>query len=282
MDPDQRRFGGPQVAHHDRDVLEAVVTIAVAEHGELAGLGREPGLPGAHDGLLAAAPVGDQLTDLDLDQTVLGAEPGQLRRPGHLTVGAGDLADHRGRSQPGQAHQVDRGLGVAGPPQHPALPVGEGEHVSRLAEVGVRAAGIGQRGDRPGPVRGRDPGGRPVPDVDADVEGGLPGIGRIRHHRRYPELIEAIPRHRHTDQAAAVRGHEVHGRGRDVLGGHDQIALVLPVRRVDDHDQLAPAERLDGGLDPHPPRLRRAGGGGRPCRRVRSTDQVHHGHPCSQ
>ena len=37
-----------------------------------------------------------------------------------------------------------------------------------------------------------------------------------------------------------MHGHEVDGLGRDLLGGHGEVALVLAVLVVDDHDH-APA-----------------------------------------
>ena len=40
-------------------------------------------------------------------------------------------------------------------------------------------------------------------------------------------------------EAAAVAGHEVDDLGRDLLGGDGEVALVLAVLVVDDHDHAA-------------------------------------------
>ncbi len=50
-------------------------------------------------------------------------------------------------------------------------------------------------------------------------------------------------------EPAAVRGHEVDGLGRDLLGGDRQIALVLAILVVDDDDHLPGADRVDRVLD---------------------------------
>ena len=55
---------------------------------------------------------------------------------------------------------------------------------------------------------------------------------------------------RQADEAAAVLGHEVDGLGRDLLGGHDEVALVLAILVVDEDDHLAGADVVDRALDP--------------------------------
>ena len=57
------------------------------------------------------------------------------------------------------------------------------------------------------------------------------------------ELVEPLAGHRHADQAAAVRRHEVDGLGRDLLGGDRQVAFVLAILVVDDDHHLAAADR---------------------------------------
>jgi hypothetical protein len=46
-------------------------------------------------------------------------------------------------------------------------------------------------------------------------------------------------RHRQADQPAAVTRHEVDRLRRDLRGGHRQVALVLAILVVDDHDHPA-------------------------------------------
>src|ERR1700761_9026652 len=51
---------------------------------------------------------------------------------------------------------------------------------------------------------------------------------------------------RQADQTPPFLGHEVDRLGRDELSGHRQIALVLAVLVVTDHDHLALTDLLDG------------------------------------
>ena len=63
------------------------------------------------------------------------------------------------------------------------------------------------------------------------------------------ELVAAVFREAKADEASAVRGHEVHGVRRRMLGGDRQVALVLAVGRVADDDELSVADVLDRLLD---------------------------------
>src|SRR5678816_2303348 len=56
-------------------------------------------------------------------------------------------------------------------------------------------------------------------------------------------------RDRHTDEAAAVLGHEVDRLRSGLLGRHQQVALVLAVLVVDHDQQAAGADLLDALLD---------------------------------
>ena len=58
----------------------------------------------------------------------------------------------------------------------------------------------------------------------------------LRDHRRQVEAPRVLGGDRHADQAAAVPRHEVDLFGRDEIGGEDEVALVLAVLLVDEHD----------------------------------------------
>ena len=81
-------------------------------------------------------------------------------------------------------------------------------------------------------------------------------------HRRDPEGLQTLGEHRNTDQPAAVDGHEVDSLGRDPLGGHDEIALVLAVLGVDDNHHLTERDRSDGLLHARQPARGRPTGEG--------------------
>ncbi len=90
--------------------------------------------------------------------------------------------------------------------------------------------------------------------------------------RPQAEPIADLARERHADQAARLARHEIDRLGRDVLGQHREVALVLARGVVDEDDHLPLAEvgeDLGDGGDRHgrqdsgrgePRRTRLAGG----------------------
>ena len=68
-------------------------------------------------------------------------------------------------------------------------------------------------------------------------------------HHRDLELIEALTRHRHTDESAAKLRHEVDGLRGDFVRCDRQVAFVLAVLVVDDNDHLTVLDRVDGLSD---------------------------------
>ena len=72
-----------------------------------------------------------------------------------------------------------------------------------------------------------------------------------RNHRLQAQIVRSRLRERQTYEPAAVLGHEVDGVRRRHLRGDDEIALVLALLRVDEHDHAPVAHVLedlgDGG-----------------------------------
>ena len=106
--------------------------------------GRDAGLGDAPHELLAVAAVADEVGDRDELQAVLGGElPRAAGRraivPSSLTTSASTPAG----LQPGEAGEVDRGLGVAGALEHAALAVAQREDVARAGR-GPRAGSSGR------------------------------------------------------------------------------------------------------------------------------------------
>ncbi len=60
------------------------------------------------------------------------------------------------------------------------------------------------------------------------------GVGA--HHELETQLVGARLRQRQADETAAMLGHEVDGVGRRHLRGDDEVALVLAILGVDEHD----------------------------------------------
>src|SRR5690606_29614179 len=114
--------------------------------------------------------------------------------------------------------------------------------------VGLRRR-VGQRPDRVGPVGGGDPGGDAVPRVHADRVRGAHALGVLRRHEGDLQAVEVGAVHRDADDAAGVtdrEGQQLRGRLR---GGEDDVALVLAVLVVDDHDGASRRDVGERGLD---------------------------------
>ena len=221
----------------------------VDEGPELPALRRDARLGDEAHQLLVLPAVADEVGDGDQREVVLLGEALQVGQPGHLGLVLGhDLAQHAGRRQPGGAGQVDRRLGVPGPLEHAAGAVAQREDVAGPVQVVRARGGVDQGGDGGRPVRGRDPGGRAVPVVDAHREGGALGLGVGRDHEGQVERVRPLGQERDADDPRGVGQEEGDVLRRGRLGRHDQVALVLTVLVVD-HDGHAQApDGVDGLL----------------------------------
>src|SRR6185295_15270938 len=130
------------------------------------------------------------------------------------------------------------------------------EDVAGLDEIVWPRAGVDRHLHGAGAVVRRDAGGDPLARLDRDGEGGLEGRLVLGGHEVEAELVAALAGERQADQAAAVGGHEVDRVGRDELGGHREVALVLAVLGIADHDHPPLADGLDRLLDGAERRIR--------------------------
>ena len=62
-------------------------------------------------------------------------------------------------------------------------------------------------------------------------------------------MIETFFGHREANQSTSALGHEVDGFGSDFLRGQSEVAFVLAILVVHDHNHAAVADFLDGGLN---------------------------------
>src|SRR5207248_5966506 len=80
-------------------------------------------------------------------------------------------------------------------------------------------------------------------DADARVDGlgksGAVGGSVDGRHEREVQLVAAVFGEGHADQTAAVLGHEVDDFGGDFLRGHGEVAFVLAVLVVNQHNHAA-------------------------------------------
>ena len=193
--------------------------------------------------------MGDDVGHGDHLQIVLPAVADQIGNPGHGAVGVHDLADHTGGLKAGQARQVNGGLGLAGALEYAERPGPEREHVAGLDEVTGTRIGVDRHLDRVCSVGGGDAGGDALAGLDRHRERRLERRHVVMGHHVEAELLDPLRRERQADQTARVGGHEVDGLRRDVLRGHDQVALVLAVGRIDHHHHLARADVVDRFLN---------------------------------
>ncbi len=121
--------------------------------------------------------------------------------------------------------------------------------VAGLAQVvGPRVGRDGRQHGARAIVR-RDAGRDALGGFDRDREvGGLAQVG-VADHERQPQLLAALAREREADQAAPVARHEVDVLGPHLGRGHDEVAFVLAILVVEDHDHLARANRGDDVVD---------------------------------
>ena len=235
-------------------MLVVVAHGPVGDGGELAVLtGHAPCSLPAHE-RLGLPPVPHEFGHGDGHQTVLGGERGELRAVGHRSVVAGDLGQDPGRREPGETAEVDGALGVPGPPQDAALAGDEGEHVPGSGELLGSNGGVGQRADGQRAVGGRDARAGGVLEVDRDGERGAVRVVAVGDHRRQPQRRGAGRLDADAEDPACVADHERERFRGGVLGGHDEVALVLPVLVVDDQHHPPPPQLGEGDLDTSGPR----------------------------
>jgi hypothetical protein len=85
--------------------------------------------------------------------------------------------------------------------------------------------------------------------VDRDGEGRPVVVRVVGDHRLQLQATAVGLGHGHANQPLGVRGHEVHVGLCGELGGTNQVALVLAVRVVDDDNNVARAQFVEGRSD---------------------------------
>src|SRR5690625_3087901 len=121
----------------------------------------------------------------------------------------------------------------------------EGQNVAGSGEVARSGTGVDQGPQGGRPVISGDAGAGAMAVVDADEEGGAHRFGVLFDHRAECELLRALFGERGADEPGGVVEEERDLLRGDVLGRHDEIALVLSVLIVDDHEDLTAREGLE-------------------------------------
>ncbi len=135
--------------------------------------------------------------------------------------------------------------------EHAAFASAQREDVAGPVEGRGTDTGVGQCAKRGRTVGGGDAGGGALGEVDAHRERRAVGFGVLGgdHHRRQVEFVASFAVEADTDDTRGVP-HEERNRLRSGgVGGHDQVAFVLAVFVVGDHDDLATGDRCDRIFD---------------------------------
>ena len=203
----------------------------------------------ALDAVLGREAVADQVGDGADLELVLARKGEQVGAAFHAAVVIDDFADDRGLRQTRQSRQIHRGLGVSSPGQHAAFGTAQRENMSRPRKVFGLYRRIGQRAYGLGAIVRGNAGGGAVFVIHRDGERGAVRLGVVRHHLRQPQVIQPLARHRHADDAAGVAHKKRDRFRRDLLGRHDQVALVLAILVVHQDHDLAGLDARDDVLD---------------------------------
>ncbi len=212
--------------------------------------GRQVGLGHAfHRHLAALKAVADDVVDRGyLDVELLG-KLFQVWHAGHGAVFLHDLADNGCGLQAGKPGKINRSFGLPCALKHAAGTGRQREDMAGGHEIlgpGVVCHGCQDGGC---PVSGTDSGGHAVARLDGDGKVGvIHGIVALCHGIEL-QLFAQLGRHGQADKATAVMGHKIDGLGRDKLGGHGQIAFILPVLVIHEDDHFPGLDISNGFLN---------------------------------
>ena len=249
MDAHEHVLGALDLAADERHVLLAGHRLAKGDGAELPVARGQRHRGHALDEALVAAPVLDQVGDGDQLQPVPLAVGHEVAHAGHRPVVVHDLAHDAGRDEPGEARQVDGGLGLAGPLEDTAGARLQRLDVTRMDHVRRGLGGVDRHLDRVRAVVRRDARGDAFPRFDRVHEGGAERRLVALRHGAQVELVAALLGEAEADQAAPVGGHEGDRLGRGELRRDREVALVLAVLVVHDDDEAAVPDLLDRLLD---------------------------------
>ena len=239
---------GRDLALHKGEVLDVVDIAAVDNHVEVAELERHVRLGVALDELLFHAAILDQIRHRhDHESEALGHDF-EIRTARHGAVLVHDLADDAGGSESRQPCQIDRALGLPGALEHAAGLGNERKHVARTRQVFGAAVLAHGSENRRRTVGRADAGGHALARLNRNGEGSGKLRGVVLDHGTQVELAGLLVGQGQADEPAPVGGHEVDGLGRDLLGGVDEVTLVLTVLVVDEDDGLSLANVFNGLL----------------------------------
>src|SRR5581483_3395563 len=245
------------VALGEGNVRLAIHFAFISDHAEFAEPGGHQRLAYAADVALVLHAVANQFGDRQHLQPMVLTELHQVRHARHGAVVVHDLADHAGGGKAGEPSQVHGGFGLASAHQHTTAASAQREYVPRTRQVCGTGRRINCHPDGVRAIVGRDTGGNAVARVNGLAESGAELRCVLRRHGPDAQVIQALLRHGQANQAAAIASHEVDGFRCDPLGGKRQVAFILAVFVVHNHDHAPGADLLNGAADVRKWRLER-------------------------
>lgn len=154
-----------------------------------------------------------------------------------------------GRTQVRHAGEVDCSFRVARTTQYSAFLRAERNDVTGASEIVGTGFGVGEQTHRRSAVRRRDAGTDSLTGVDRDGvrRAVLVLVGGV--HRGQAQPITIVTVERHAQVAGGVPDHERHQFRGGLLGGEDEVALVLAILVVHDDNSFTCSDICYCALD---------------------------------
>src|ERR1700690_78504 len=192
--------------------------------------------------------VADQFRHRQHHHVVHRAELDQVGHTRHRAVVLHDFANNPRRYHARQARQIDRRFCLPGAHQHSTFAGAQRKNVSWSRQVRGPRRRIDRNLYRVAAVIG----GNPCRQTFASVNRFAKRCAVLRRvlgrHVADPQMVEPLFGHGQADQAAPVLGHKVDGLGRDAFGGQREVAFILAIFVVNDHNHPPLANLADRSL----------------------------------
>ena len=235
--------------YFERDMLVVVHVAGVSDHTEIAEASGQDGFRDATDVTFMLHSVADEVRDREHFQIMFLTKFNELWHAGHGAVFIHDFADDAGGAHPGDAGEVHARFGLAGADEDAALARAQWKDMAGAREILRPGLGIDGREDGDGAIGGADAGGNAKARVHGFGKGGAMDRSVDGRHEGQVQLVATLFCEGKADEAAAVPSHEVDGVGRNLFGGHGEVAFVFAVLVVNKDDHAALADFFDGFFD---------------------------------
>ena len=232
------------IALDDREIAASVQAVLVRNETKMPVFAWKINVRHLMHEVLRTRAVLNQRLNRDNVEPVFFCKLLELRRAHHMPVVRHDLAAESRGVKPREPREVCRRLRVARAAQHAALDGAQREDVSRAAELRGLCRRIDEQAHRAAALE-RGDARRRVVRIDGDGKRRLVIVRVVLHHLTNLQLVEPAADDRRADEPLRVRRHEIHVLGRQLLGGDDDVALVLAILIVHDDEHFPVLNVLD-------------------------------------